>query len=50
MDNSYNVILGNDTMSFYATSPQYEAELIENLKSFSPQLPKDIIQNGIYTA
>jgi hypothetical protein len=45
----HSVILGNDTVSFYATSPQYEAELIENLKSFSPQLPKDIKQSGLYT-
>ncbi len=45
----HDVILGNDTVSFYATSPQYETELIENLKSFSPQLPKDIKQNGLYT-
>lgn len=45
----HDVIAANDTISFYATSPQYEADLIENLKSFSPQLPKDVIQNGIYT-
>jgi len=45
----HDVILGNSTVSFYATSPQYENELIENLKSFSPQLPKDIKQNGLYT-
>ena len=45
----HDVILGNSTVSFYATSPQYENELIENLKSFSPQLPKDIEQNGLYT-
>ena len=45
----HNMILGNDTVNFYATSPQYETELIENLKSFSPQLPKDIKQNGLYT-
>jgi hypothetical protein len=45
----HNVILGNSTVSFYATSPQYENQLIENLKLFSPQLPKDIKQNGLYT-
>ncbi len=45
----HNLILGNDTVSFYATSPQYEVELINNLRSFSPQLPKDIKQSGIYT-
>ena len=45
----HNVILGNSTVSFYATSPQYENQLIENLKLFSPQLPKNIKQNGLYT-
>jgi hypothetical protein len=45
----HNVILGNSTVSFYATSPQYETQLIENLKLFSPQLPKNIKQNGLYT-
>jgi hypothetical protein len=45
----HSIILGDDTVHFYATSPQYENELLENLKSFSPQLPKDIKQNGLYT-
>jgi hypothetical protein len=45
----HDMILGGNTVYFYATSPQYEAELIKNLKSFSPQLPKDIKQNGLYT-
>ncbi|MCE7698107.1 MAG: hypothetical protein K8E24_004480 [Methanobacterium paludis] len=45
----HNVILGGSTVSFYATSPQYENELIQNLKSFSPKLPEDIEQNGLYT-
>lgn len=43
------LILGNDTISFYATSPQYAAELIKNLRAFSSRLPKEIKQNGIYT-
>lgn len=45
----HNVILGGSTVSFYATSPQYENELIQNLKSFSPKLPEDIKQDGLYT-
>jgi hypothetical protein len=45
----HNMILGNNTVHFYATSPQYEAELIKNLKAFSIQLPKNIKQNGLYT-
>lgn len=43
-----NVILGGKTVSFYATSPQYETELIQNLRAFSPKLPSNIQQNGIY--
>ncbi|HTX61076.1 MAG TPA: hypothetical protein VMC48_02100, partial [Methanobacterium sp.] len=45
----HSVILGSNTVSFYATSPEYAAELIQNLRSFSSRLPKDIKQNGIYT-
>jgi len=45
----HDVIVANDTVYFYATSSQYETNLIENLKQFSPKLPKDIIQKGIYT-
>lgn len=45
----HNIILGGSTVSFYATSPQYENELIQNLKSFSPKLPEDIKQDGLYT-
>lgn len=43
------LILGNDTISFYATSPEFAAELIKNLRAFSSRLPKEIKQNGIYT-
>lgn len=45
----HSVILGNDTISFYATSPENAVELIKNLRLFSPQLPEDIKQTGVYT-
>ena len=42
------VALGNATVAFYATSPQYAAELLENLRLFSPRLPADIKQTWYY--
>lgn len=44
----HSVILGNATVSFYATSPENAAELIGNLRSFSSKLPGDVQQSGIY--
>lgn len=35
-------------ISFFATQEKYEQELIANLKSFSQDLPSDIIQSGKY--
>ena len=46
---SNNVVCGGDTVSFYAVNPKEESKLIENLRTFSSQLPKDIIQRGRYT-
>jgi len=43
-----NVVCGGDTVSFYAVDPEEESKLIENLRIFSSQLPKDIIQRGRY--
>ena len=45
----HSVILGNNTVSFYTTSPQYAVELINNLRAFSSKLPDSIKQTGIYT-
>ncbi|WP_370576019.1 hypothetical protein [Methanomethylovorans sp.] len=44
-----NVICGGDTVSFYATNPEEEKKLEENLKMFSSNLPMDIKQTGNYS-
>lgn len=44
-----NVICGGDTVSFYATNPEEEKKLEENLKMFSSKLPMDIKQTGNYS-
>ena len=41
-----NVILGGDTVSFYAVDPAEAAHLRESLEDFSPQLPADVLQRG----
>jgi hypothetical protein len=43
-----NNVCGGDTVSLYAVDPEGESKLIENLRIFSPQLPKDIKQSGKY--
>jgi hypothetical protein len=43
-----NVILGGDTVSFYALEPPEVSHLIECLREFSPALPRDVIQRGGY--
>ena len=45
----HSVTLGNATVTFYATSPENAVELIQNLRSFSGKLPKDVKQSGMYT-
>lgn len=44
-----NVIVAGSTVSFYAVAPGEEERLTANLKQFSSELPKDIIQSGLYT-
>ncbi|MCJ7579664.1 MAG: hypothetical protein MUP98_03910 [Candidatus Aminicenantes bacterium] len=39
-----NVICGGDTVSFYAVDPIEKESLINNLKEFSKELPKDVFQ------
>ena len=46
---SNNIVCGDDTISFYAVDPSETDLLIENLKTFSSFLPKDIVQTGEYT-
>ncbi len=43
-----NVILGGDTVSIYALSPSETPYLIQCLREYSPQLPRDVIQSGSY--
>jgi hypothetical protein len=44
-----NLAAGYDKVSIYAVNEDEYAALINNLKSFSKNLPVDIIQTGIYT-
>jgi len=41
-----NVIVGGDTVSFYAVNPAEAAHLAECLSDFSSRLPADVIQQG----
>jgi hypothetical protein len=43
-----NVILGGDTVSFYALEPAEVPHLIQCLREFSERLPRDVIQSGSY--
>jgi hypothetical protein len=43
-----NVIVGGDTVSFYALEPSEVSHLIECLREFSLALPRDVIQSGSY--
>jgi hypothetical protein len=43
-----NVIVGGDTVSFYALEPSEVSHLIECLREFSLALPRDVIQRGSY--
>jgi len=43
-----NVVCGDDTVSFYAVDPGAAPGLLENLRTFSPRLPADVIQRGGY--
>jgi len=45
-----NVIDGSPTVSFYAVDPTEDEHLIECLRDFSSQLPRDVIQSGPYMA
>jgi len=43
-----NVVCGGDTVSFYAVNQKDESRLTENMRFFSPRLPKDVKQTGKY--
>jgi hypothetical protein len=43
-----NVICRGDTVAFYAVDPTEESRLVENLRKFSSQLPRDVKQHGKY--
>jgi hypothetical protein len=40
--------VGGDTVTFYATSRAAAPELQSALQQFAPELPKDVIQEGLY--
>ena len=44
-----NIATGGDYVSLYAIDSSEVSELIQNLKIFSPRLPKAVIQSGEYT-
>ncbi|MFX0186776.1 MAG: hypothetical protein ACFE8A_03470 [Candidatus Hodarchaeota archaeon] len=44
-----DVVLGDDTISFWAVDPSEYDDLIENLKDFEDKLPDTVIQSGNYT-
>ncbi len=46
---SNNVVLGEDSVSFYSVNPSASDRLIQSLKAFQMELPDDVIQSGIYT-
>jgi len=46
----YNVVCGDDTVSFWAVDPDEVDDLIENLKDFSENLPKTVKESGNYTS
>jgi hypothetical protein len=43
-----NQICWGDTVSFYAIDPGYRDKLIADLRSFEGDLPKDVVQTGLY--
>lgn len=45
-----NVVCGDSTVSFFAVQPSEEPRLVDALKRFSHQLPRDVRQSGMYTA
>ncbi|TFG21062.1 MAG: hypothetical protein EU529_13990 [Promethearchaeota archaeon] len=44
-----NVVLGDDTISFWAVVPSEYNDLINNLKQFSEKLPSTVKESGNYT-
>lgn len=43
-----NKVCADDVVSIYATNPEEEQKLIQNLKNYSTQLPPDVEQKGKY--
>jgi hypothetical protein len=43
-----NVIVGGDTVSFYALDPSEVSHLTQCLQEFGQRLPRDVIQGGSY--
>ncbi len=44
----YNVVCGDDYVSFYVITADAQEELAANLRDFSPLLPDRVIQSGLY--
>ena len=45
----YNVVCGDDTVSFWAVDPDEINDLMEHLEDFSRFLPNNVIESGNYT-
>ncbi len=45
----YDVVLGDDTISFWAINPDEINDLVHNLRDFSPNLPDTVKESGNYT-
>ena len=43
-----NVICASDTVSFWAVEPSRESVLLESLRTFAPELPREVLQSGEY--
>lgn len=43
------LVLGGDTVSFFAVAPDEKQKLIAHLRAFSPRLPPQVVQRGLYT-
>jgi hypothetical protein len=43
-----NIVAGDDTVSIYAVDPAQKDALLRSLQSYSPQLPGEVQQQGVY--
>ena len=43
-----NMVCGHNIVSFYAVDPTETDNLVANLRSFSPTMPRSVVQRGLY--